>query len=99
MSYETYAPVWTSHIVGSLRISLLYVSGAGVNCVSCVISMYHLWFVCVFPGGIAQLHLIHLTLACRVDTDLIMRDNARTTTTTTTTYDIDDLLVTLECSY
>ena len=50
---ETYAPVWTWHIVGWLPISLLYVSGGGMNCVSCDICVYkyHLWFVCVLSLG------------------------------------------------
>ena len=26
-----------------------------MNCVSCDICVYHLWFVCVFPWGIPQL--------------------------------------------
>ena len=40
-SSETYAPVWTWHIVGLLPISLLYVSGGHMNCVSCDICVYH----------------------------------------------------------
>ena len=33
-----------------------YVSGEGMNCVSCDTCVYdHLWFVCVFPWGITQL--------------------------------------------
>ena len=54
-----------------------------MNCVSCDICVYHLWFVGVFPWGVFLSS--RLTGACPVATDLIMRVNVRTTTTTTTT--------------
>ena len=41
-SNDTYAPAWTWHIVDRLPISLLYVSGGGMNCVSCDICVYQL---------------------------------------------------------
>ena len=50
VSSATYAPAWTWHIVDWLPISLLYVSGGGMNCVSCNICVYHLW-LCVFSLG------------------------------------------------
>ena len=49
-----------------------------MNCVSCDICMYHLWFVCVFPGVFLS---SRVTEACPATTDLIMRVNVRTTTT------------------
>ena len=52
---ETYAPAWTWHIVDLLPISLLYVSGGGMNCVSCDICVYHLGLCVCFPWGIPQL--------------------------------------------
>ena len=55
--------------------SLLYVSGGGMNCVSCDICVYHLWFV-FFPGVFLS---SRVTGACPVTTDLIMRVNVRTT--------------------
>ena len=36
-------------------ISLLYVSGGGMNCVSCDICVYHLGLCVCFPWGIPQL--------------------------------------------
>ena len=53
-------------------ISLLYVSGGGMNCVSCDICVYHLRFV-FFPWGIPQL---------QSDWSL-SGDNVRTTATIT----------------
>ena len=50
-SNETYAPVWTWHIVGCLSVSFLYVSGGGMNSVSCDICVYHLWCICAFSLG------------------------------------------------
>ena len=46
-----------------------------MNCVSCDICVYHLWFV-FFPR--VFLHS-RVTRACPVTTDLIMRVNVRTT--------------------
>ena len=53
-----------------------------MNCVSCDICVYHLWFVCVFPGVFLS---SRVTGACPVTTDLTIRVNLRTTITTTTT--------------
>ena len=53
-----------------------------MNCVSCDICVYHLWFVCVFFPGVFLSSRV--TGACPVTTELIMRVNVRTTTTTTT---------------
>ena len=77
-SSETYAPVWTWNIVGWLPISLLDVSGGGMNCVSCDIYACTTfgWFV-FFPWGIPH---CRVTGACPVTTDLIMRVSVRTTT-------------------
>ena len=52
-----------------------------MNCVSCDICVYHLWFV-FFPGAFLS---SRVTGACPVTTDSIMRVNVRTTTTTKTT--------------
>ena len=54
-----------------------------MDCVSCDIRVYHLWFVCVFFSGVFLSSKV--TGACLVTTDLIMRVNVRTTTATTTT--------------
>ena len=51
-----------------------------MNCVSCDICVYHLWFV-FFPSGVFLSS--RGTGACPVTTDLIMQVNVRTTTTTT----------------
>ena len=52
-----------------------------MNCVSCDICVYHLWFaLCFFPGVFLS---SRVTGACPVTTDLIMRVNVRTTTATT----------------
>ena len=48
-----------------------------MNCVSCDIYVYHLWFV-LFPGVFLS---FRVTGACTVTTDLIMRVDARATTT------------------
>ena len=53
-SSESYASVWTWHILGRLSISLLCVFGGGMNCVRCDICVLHLWFACVFPWGISH---------------------------------------------
>ena len=53
-------------------------SGGGMNCVSCDICVYHLWFVCVFFPGVFLSSSV--TEACPVTTDLIVRVNVRTTT-------------------
>ena len=63
-------------------ISLLYVSGGGMYCVSCDICVYHLGLCVFFPGVFLS---SRVTGACPVTTDLIMRVNVRTTTPTTTT--------------
>ena len=56
--YDTLSMDLTWHIVGWLPISLFFVSGGGMNCVSCDICVYHLWkfglFV-FFPWIIPQL--------------------------------------------
>ena len=59
---------------------LVYVSGGGMNCVSCdVICVYHLWFyLCIFPGVFLSSRVV--TGACPVTTDLNMRVNVRTKT-------------------
>ena len=56
-----------------------YVSGVGMNCVSCDICVHHLWFVFFFFPGVVPSSRV--TGACPVTTDLIMRVNVRTTTT------------------
>ena len=86
MELSLYCEDYTAAVASSMRcrwcllhrrlISLLYFSCGGINCVSCDICVYHLWFVCVFPWGIPQLQS-----DCPVTTDLIMRVNVRTTTT------------------
>ena len=48
-----------------------------MNCVSCDICVYHLWFV-FFPGVFLSLRV---TGTCPVTMDLIMRVNVTTTTT------------------
>ena len=53
-----------------------------MNCVSCDICVYHLWFVCVFSLGVFL--STRVTGACHVTTDLIMRVSVRKTTATTT---------------
>ena len=51
-----------------------------MNCVSCDICVYHLWFcLCFFPGVFLS---SRVTGACPVTTDLIMRVTVRTTTAT-----------------
>ena len=50
-----------------------------MNCVSCGICVYHLWFV-FFPGVFLS---SRVTGACPVTTDLIMRVNVKTTTIAT----------------
>ena len=49
----------------------LYISGGGMNSVSCDICAHHLWFVCAFscPGVFLS---SGVTGACPVTTDLIM---------------------------
>ena len=54
-SSETYAPVWTWHIVGWLPISLLYVSGGGMDCVSCDMRVPPLACLCFSLGCVPQL--------------------------------------------
>ena len=58
------------------RFHFLYVSGGGMNCVSCDICVYHLWFVCVFSAGVFLSSRV--TEACPVTTDLIMLVYVRT---------------------
>ena len=53
-----------------------------MNCVSCDICVYNLWFVSVFFHGVF-LHS-RVTGACPVTTDLILRGNVRATTIATT---------------
>ena len=48
-----------------------------MNCVSCDICVYDLWFVCVLLPGVFLSSRV--TRACPVTTDLIMRVNVRTT--------------------
>ena len=63
-----------------------YVSGGGMNCGSCAISMRVQQvspLVCVFCPGVFLSPRV--TGACPVTTDLTMRVNVRTTTTTATT--------------
>ena len=49
-----------------------------MDCVSCDVCVYHLWFVCVFPSwGISQ-RQSDWSLSCD-HTDLIMRVNVRAT--------------------
>ena len=50
-----------------LPISLLHVSGGGINCVSCDISVYHLGLFVFFPGVFLS---SRVTGACPVTTDL-----------------------------
>ena len=55
----------------------LYVSGGGINCVSCDIYVYHLLVcLCFIPGVFLS---SRMTGACPATTDLIMQVNARTT--------------------
>ena len=49
-----------------------------MNCASCDICVYHLWFVLCFVSGVFLSSRV--TGACPVTTDLIMRVNVRTTT-------------------
>ena len=57
-----------------------------MDCVSCDICVYHLWFcLCFFPGVFLS---SRVTGACPVTTDLIMRVIVRTTTTATTWYQV-----------
>ena len=61
--------------------TLYYVSGGGMNCVSCDIPgmrVPHLISFVFVPWGIPQRSSV--TGACPVTTDLIMRVNVRTTT-------------------
>ena len=62
-----------------LLISLLYVSGGGMNCVSCDICLYHLGLCVCFPWGIPQLQS-DWSLSC--DHGLDYASYVRTTTTT-----------------
>ena len=49
---ETHAPVWTWHITCGLPIALVYISGGGMNCVSCHICVYKTFGLFLFfPGG------------------------------------------------
>ena len=65
----------------SYYVIYLYVSGGGMNCVSCDICVYHLGLFVFFPRVFLS---SRVTGACPATTDLIMRVNVRTTTTTTT---------------
>ena len=72
---------WPSQNAVTLScLTLLYISGGGMNCVGCDICVYHLGLCVFFPGVCLS---SRVTGACPVTTDLIVRVNVRTTTTTT----------------
>ena len=44
--------------------TVIYVSGGGMNCVSCDICVYHLGLFVFLPWGIPQLHQSDWSLSC-----------------------------------